>query len=140
MSGIDSAYTQIFSVGVLWISIHCAGMCGPLLIGFDVAGVQGAFVAPAVHGVRALDEFDAQLGRACDVAAALGLAASDDLHAEVDHALSAGLSFLDRVALGVHLPSSAVDGHIDQMPVHPRERQEVADLVDGSGFAVLDDL
>ena len=61
MSGIDSAYTQIFSVGVLWISIHCAGMCGPLLIGFDVAGVHrgkkalgGALGVLTYQGGRAL--------------------------------------------------------------------------------------
>ncbi|HRE89162.1 MAG TPA: sulfite exporter TauE/SafE family protein, partial [Myxococcota bacterium] len=41
-----AAYAQLLSVGLLWISFHCAGMCGPLLIGFDVAG--------AARGVRAL--------------------------------------------------------------------------------------
>lgn len=41
-----AAYAQLLSVGLVWISFHCAGMCGPLLIGFDVAG--------AARGVRAL--------------------------------------------------------------------------------------
>ena len=38
MTTVASAYTQLLSLGVLWISIHCAGMCGPLLIGLDLAG------------------------------------------------------------------------------------------------------
>lgn len=38
MSAAESAFVQLFSVGLLWISFHCVGMCGPLLIGLDVAG------------------------------------------------------------------------------------------------------
>ncbi len=38
MSSATAAYAQLLSVGLVWISFHCAGMCGPLLIGFDVAG------------------------------------------------------------------------------------------------------
>ena len=37
---VHSAYAQILSLGVLWVSVHCVGMCGPLLIGLDVAGVR----------------------------------------------------------------------------------------------------
>jgi len=39
METATSAYAQLLSVGLLWISFHCAGMCGPLLMGLDVAGV-----------------------------------------------------------------------------------------------------
>lgn len=46
VSAAPAAYAQLLSVGLVWISFHCAGMCGPLLIGFDVAG--------AARGVRAL--------------------------------------------------------------------------------------
>ncbi len=38
MSSTAAAYAQLLSLGLVWISIHCSGMCGPLLIGFDVAG------------------------------------------------------------------------------------------------------
>jgi len=38
VSSATTAYAQLLSVGLVWISFHCAGMCGPLLIGFDVAG------------------------------------------------------------------------------------------------------
>lgn len=43
MSGaapVESAYAQLLSVGLVWISLHCVGMCGPILTGFDVAGVH----------------------------------------------------------------------------------------------------
>lgn len=42
MSGAptESAYAQLLSVGLVWISLHCVGMCGPILTGFDVAGVH----------------------------------------------------------------------------------------------------
>lgn len=33
-----SAYAQLLSLGLLWMTVHCAGMCGPLVIGFDVSG------------------------------------------------------------------------------------------------------
>ena len=35
----QAAYGQLLGIGLLWISVHCAGMCGPLLIGLDVPGV-----------------------------------------------------------------------------------------------------
>lgn len=56
-----SAYAQLLSVGLLWISVHCAGMCGPLLIGFDVAGAakgvpawRGGLAILTYQGGRAL--------------------------------------------------------------------------------------
>jgi sulfite exporter TauE/SafE len=35
----QSSYTQLMSLGLVWVSVHCVGMCGPLLVGLDVAGV-----------------------------------------------------------------------------------------------------
>lgn len=40
MSAQVGPYTQLASLGLLWVSVHCAGMCGPLLVGLDVAGVR----------------------------------------------------------------------------------------------------
>lgn len=37
MTGPD-AVARLFGVGFLWMGVHCAGMCGPLLFGLDVAG------------------------------------------------------------------------------------------------------
>ena len=37
MTGPD-AIAQLIGVGVLWMSVHCVGMCGPLLLGLDVPG------------------------------------------------------------------------------------------------------
>lgn len=35
------ALEQIWSVGVLFIGLHCSGMCGPLIVGLDVGQVRG---------------------------------------------------------------------------------------------------
>jgi uncharacterized protein len=32
-------YLQLLAVGFLWINLHCAGMCGPLVIGLNLGGV-----------------------------------------------------------------------------------------------------
>lgn len=40
MSALPSPYAQLFGLGLVWVSAHCAGMCGPLLVGLDVAGVR----------------------------------------------------------------------------------------------------
>ncbi len=31
-------YIQVVSIGLLWVTFHCAGMCGPLIAGVTVAG------------------------------------------------------------------------------------------------------
>jgi len=56
---MNSAYTQLLSVGLVWMSFHCAGMCGPLVIGLDVAGVAQGL--PASRGVLRIATY--QLGR-----------------------------------------------------------------------------
>ncbi len=60
MSSAAAAYAQLLSLGLVWISIHCSGMCGPLLIGFDVAGAARG--APALRG--GLGVLTYQAGRA----------------------------------------------------------------------------
>jgi len=52
-----SAYAQLLSVGLVWISIHCAGMCGPILIGFDVAGASRGHSIP--RGALAILQYQA---------------------------------------------------------------------------------
>jgi len=37
-AAVTSAYAQLLSVGVLFIGLHCVGMCGPLLLGLDLGG------------------------------------------------------------------------------------------------------
>ncbi|MCA9513310.1 MAG: sulfite exporter TauE/SafE family protein [Myxococcales bacterium] len=44
------AYAQLLSVGLVWISFHCAGMCGPLLVGFDVSGAARGWSVPKGAG------------------------------------------------------------------------------------------
>lgn len=73
MSGDANAlgpFGQLLGVGLLWISFHCSGMCGPLLVGLDVGGVtQGASAARGVLSVLLY-----QLGRALTYAVLGGLA------------------------------------------------------------------
>ena len=64
-----AAYAQLLSVGLLWISFHCAGMCGTLLIGFDVAGAARGASVPR----GALSLLTYQLGRAGTAAGHIGL-------------------------------------------------------------------
>jgi sulfite exporter TauE/SafE len=37
MNGVD-ALAQLVGVGVIWMSVHCAGMCGPIVLGLGVTG------------------------------------------------------------------------------------------------------
>jgi uncharacterized protein len=39
-------YLQLLSVGFLWITLHCAGMCGPIVVGLDLGGALGRSRAP----------------------------------------------------------------------------------------------
>jgi len=59
-ASVVNAYTQLFSVGLVWISLHCVGMCGTLVIGLDVAGVQKG-LSPTSGSLRILTY---QAGRA----------------------------------------------------------------------------
>lgn len=31
-------YLQLLGVGMVWITLHCAGMCGPIVVGLDLGG------------------------------------------------------------------------------------------------------
>lgn len=37
---LPPAYAQVLGLGLFWTSVHCVGMCGPLLSGLDIAGVM----------------------------------------------------------------------------------------------------
>ena len=68
-------YTQVIGIGLLWVTIHCVGMCGPIIasltagMGLDRQASAGARTWRATRGVLAY-----QTGRAL-VYAALGAAA-----------------------------------------------------------------
>ncbi|MDP2341856.1 MAG: sulfite exporter TauE/SafE family protein [Deltaproteobacteria bacterium] len=58
------AVGRLFGVGLLWMGVHCAGMCGPLLLGLDVAGTRaGSSVAGG-----ALRTLLYQAGKGCSYA------------------------------------------------------------------------
>jgi uncharacterized protein len=64
------AFLQVTSLGLVWISFHCAGMCGPLVAGLDVTGACRG--AGALRGAGNLLLY--QVGRALTLGA-LGMAA-----------------------------------------------------------------
>ena len=39
-ASLPAVYSQLLGVGALWIWLHCAGMCGPIVVGLDVAGAR----------------------------------------------------------------------------------------------------
>lgn len=58
---VQAAYGQLLGLGLLWVSFHCAGMCGTLLINMDVPGrargqgaLRGAASVLSYQGGRAL--------------------------------------------------------------------------------------
>ncbi|MGM0576083.1 MAG: sulfite exporter TauE/SafE family protein [Myxococcota bacterium] len=61
MDTVPAAYAQLLGLGLIWMSVHCSGMCGPILVGFDVAGTtrsvpagRGALAVLTYQGGRAL--------------------------------------------------------------------------------------
>ena len=50
MSALPSPYAQLLGLGLVWVSAHCAGMCGPLLVGLDVAGVRSGRTVVRIQG------------------------------------------------------------------------------------------
>ncbi len=59
-----SPFAQLFSLGLVWVTFHCAGMCGPIVIGFDIAGTTRG-VSTLRGGLRLLIY---QAGRATTLA------------------------------------------------------------------------
>ena len=57
---MNEAFTQLFAIGPLWVAIHCAGMCGPILTGVDVTGMAAG--GSIGRGLSKLVAF--QLGKA----------------------------------------------------------------------------
>lgn len=85
---MDPALTQLLSVGVVWISFHCVGMCGPI-----VGGVLGGRATSTGAALRALLLY--QTGRAA-VLALLG-ALTGAVGATFESALRHGGSVLTLV-------------------------------------------
>ena len=67
---VAAAWAQLLGLGLIWVGVHCAGMCGPLLVGLDVAGVTRGTSVPG-GAARVLLY---QLGRASTYAALGALA------------------------------------------------------------------
>lgn len=52
-SAVPSVYAQLLSVGVVFVWVHCIGMCGPITVGLDVGG-QRSRVGPGGAVLRVL--------------------------------------------------------------------------------------
>jgi sulfite exporter TauE/SafE len=57
----SALYAQVFSLGLIWTSLHCAGMCGPLIAGFGFGRSVGG---TAQIGLAFRDVLRYQSGRA----------------------------------------------------------------------------
>jgi sulfite exporter TauE/SafE len=79
-------YLQLFGLGIFWISVHCAGMCGPIMAGLTASSANHSDppLQRALHAARRVLAY--QLGRALTYAALgataglLGHAIEDTLH------------------------------------------------------------
>jgi sulfite exporter TauE/SafE len=99
---IDPALAQLVTVGVLWMTFHCVGMCGPIVGG--VVGGRARSVPAALAGLALY-----QSGRALTlgVLGALAGALGSSVAAIVDDGRIGGALAL---ALGLLLASSLVPG------------------------------
>jgi len=75
--GVAPLYVQVLGLGLLWTTLHCSGMCGPLIAGLgfgrrihpSAPPSSGALSRPATWGHAALDLGLYQSGRALMYAA-----------------------------------------------------------------------
>lgn len=79
-------YAQLLGVGLLWITLHCSGMCGPIMAGLIASG-HTPTPSPAARNKRTvLGVLAYQAGRAAmyailgALAGLLGAAAEDAIH------------------------------------------------------------
>lgn len=41
MDDLTAPYAQLFGVGIFWITLHCSGMCGPIMAGLTLGTAEG---------------------------------------------------------------------------------------------------
>lgn len=124
MSTAD-AVLRLVGVGVVWMAVHCAGMCGPLLIGLDVGGCSRG----AGPGKAALRMLGYQGGRAVTYAALGALAGLVGGGLEsVSRHFGAGLAVLLGLIAFARAASLLV----------PRRRRRAAPLVTIGGARKID--
>lgn len=72
MNALPPAYAHVLSLGILWTSVHCASMCGPLLCGLSIGGASPNFKTGATQGIFGVLRY--QAGRSLTYAWLGGLA------------------------------------------------------------------
>lgn len=72
MSPLPPAYAHVLGLGLVWTSIHCASMCGPLLCGLHIGGANPNGKSSPARGIRGVLTY--QAGRSLTYAWLGGLA------------------------------------------------------------------
>jgi len=62
MNPLPPAYAHVLGLGLLWTSIHCAGMCGPLLCGLGIGGASPTHRTSSTRGVLGVLTYQAGRG------------------------------------------------------------------------------
>jgi len=62
MIALPPAYAHVLGLGLLWTSLHCASMCGPLLCGLHIGGANPTSRSSAASGVRGVLTYQAGRG------------------------------------------------------------------------------
>lgn len=60
---MSSLYLQVLAIGLLWTSFHCAGMCGPLIVGLTASASDGSLTRATLIKTRTLRVLSYQFGR-----------------------------------------------------------------------------
>lgn len=72
MSPLPPAYAHVLSLGLVWTSLHCASMCGPLLCGLQIGGARPGATTSTRRGLLGVIAY--QSGRGLTYAWLGGLA------------------------------------------------------------------
>ncbi len=109
MNELYPQYAQVLSVGLLWVTLHCSGMCGPIMIGLTAGG--GGRDTPAARAWWSARRVLAYQGGRGLMYALLGAlagglgAALEDLLSAVSHVAGLVVAALLLGAALLHLPA-----------------------------------
>lgn len=62
MSPLPPQYAHVLGLGLLWTSVHCASMCGPLLCGLHIGGAHPSRRTSALRGIVGVLTYQAGRG------------------------------------------------------------------------------
>lgn len=126
MSQLPPAYAHVLGLGILWTSMHCASMCGPLLCGLGVGGAGSQRSSTAGRGILSVLSY--QAGRSLTYAWLGGLAGLLGAGlGQVFTRAGGALSILFGAGLiGYALRAATAPAKLTQLRSHPRDRLATA--------------